>query len=106
MSLKTCFNNVYICSNLSGWEIKFLLSYLVRNIQINTRNTCHYNTISKVLAQHSLIQCESFVRPYLDYEYAVYAKRNELGLESLVNCVCFIRSENLVYQNNLLRTYN
>ena len=49
-----CFYNAYIHRNLSEWEIEFLLSYLVKNVQLTAKNGCHYKTISK-LSQHSLI---------------------------------------------------
>ena len=69
-----CFNDVYICKNLSEWEIYFLLSCSVINAEICARNRYHWKTVSK-LPQHSLITT-------FWLWWCCLCKKNELDVES------------------------
>ena len=77
---KICFKNVVICSNLFGWEIELLLSYLLRNAQINARNRCQWK-INNKFPQLSFITILIISKASSWESYCSLDKKNELGFE-------------------------
>ena len=74
-------------------KIEFILPHLVRNFQINTRNK---------LTAECLLTFSHYTRPHLEYGSQVYVKNkldSQIYLLVYKFNVCFIGSENLVYQN-------
>ena len=52
------FKHLNIGRNLSEWKIEFILSYLVRNFQINARNK---------LREKCLFKFSHYIRPHFEY---------------------------------------
>ena len=94
ISLTNLFQHLVSAEILSEWKIEFILPYLVRNFQISAWNKLTAKCLLNILPLYKAL---SWI-----WQLSLCKKLGSHIFYSLVYKfnVCFIRLENLVYQNN------